>query len=61
MADLFALVNDPYPMDGTEVRLRILFGAALRAPGEEPTAFLSRVAAAVDAARDLDGRRPVLG
>lgn len=57
---LFETVDAPYPMAGTELRTRTLLGAGVRVPGESPAEFLTRIVDGVEAARDEDGRRPVL-
>ncbi len=60
LAEVFEVIDAPYRLAGTELLVRVLLGAAVRTPGEAAASFLSRVTAGVDAARDGDGRRPVV-
>jgi len=60
MSEVFEVVDAPYRLAGTELRVRALLAAGVRAAGEPPTGFLARVVEGIDAARDRDGRRPVV-
>lgn len=60
MNHVFRVIDAPYHLAGAELRVRALLGAAVRTPQDGPTDFLAKVVAAVDAARDSDGRHPVL-
>lgn len=60
MERIFEALNAPYHVGGTELQVRALFGAAIRLPQEDPSAFLTRVVGAVDEARRTGGAAPVL-
>ncbi len=60
MGEVFDVVDAPYRLAGTELRVRALLAAGVRAAGEPPTDFLARIVGGVETARDRDGRRPVV-
>lgn len=60
MVRLFETVDAPYPMAGTELRVRTLLGAGVRTPGETAAEFLGRIVGGVETARDHDGRHAVV-
>jgi len=60
MQRIFEALDAPYVVDGTELQVRALLGAAIRMPQEDTQTFLSRVLSAVDEARRSGGRAPVI-
>jgi GGDEF domain-containing protein len=60
MQRIFEALDAPYVVDGTELQVRALLGAAIRMPQEDTQTFLSRVLGAVEEARRSGGRAPVI-
>ncbi len=60
LRNLFAEMTQPYVVDGSEREVRIVFGAAVRWPQENPNALLARAEAAVDTARSNAGAAPIV-